>query len=162
MESVIESSTELKNWQEIIAAAPEQQTQFLKSFFEASALMPEGPRRLALEKFAEFTSLLNKDQYRAVLTSGLKAWLRMKLDDSRKVVNSFQAVIDAGTGTAAWRRVLISQSISRELSNEEQHQLHELFPESEPEPAATRLKESSTTAPSSTKPKSWLARLFGK
>lgn len=134
------TNTTPDNLKQILHADPADQAILLQQFFESLETLPEDTRRSALKEFIELADALPAIEYRAVLSSELHAWLNMVPGAAKLVGNSFQALMDMGTGGSAWRRVVASQSISRELSTEQQHRLHELFPESEPEPIAVRLQ----------------------
>ena len=134
------TNTTPDNLKRILHSNPADQAILVQRFFESSGTLPEDTRRLALKEFIELADALPTIEYRAALSSELHAWLNMVPDAAKLVGNSFQAVMDKGTGGSAWRRVVASQSISRDLSTEQQHRLHELFPESEPEPIAVRLQ----------------------
>lgn len=137
----ITANTTSHNLKQILHSNPPDQAKLLQQFFQSLETLPEDARCSAIKGFIEFADALPTDEYRAVFSSELHAWLNMVPDAAKLVGNSFQGMMDKGEGGSAWHRVVVSQSLSREISTEEQHRLHELFPESEPEPIAVRLQK---------------------
>ena len=121
------------NWKQTIEVSAADQPKVLQQFFESLEQLNKEAQFDALKRHIELVDSLPAVEYRSIIASELHAWLGMVPNVAKNIRDSFQEALDQSPGSLAWRRVVVSQAISRELSVDDQHRLHELFPESEPE-----------------------------
>jgi hypothetical protein len=117
-------------WRRLAEVSESERAEQMRArYTELASLDDEQERsnRLLAMMHAEYA--LPDDQLRAFTLGRLRTFMGMDSEAVGRIVHSLDTVMRQMPGTAAMRRVALVQTLTREFTPEEQHQLREMMPQ---------------------------------
>lgn len=115
-------------WGGLAAASEDERRRQIQERYTELAAVPEDERHRRLRAMAEAEYALPDDDLRSFTISRLRALLSIDPDAARTITASNDAVMKRMPGTTAMRRISLIQTMAKDFTPDEQHQLRELIP----------------------------------
>jgi hypothetical protein len=137
-------------WGGLAAASEDERQRQIQQRYTELAAMPEDERHRRLRAMAEAEYALPDVELRSFTISRLRALLSIDPDAARTITTSNDAVMKRMPGTTAMRRISLIQTLARDFTPDEQHQLRELIPGVFGDQAIGATATAATVSPSAT------------
>jgi hypothetical protein len=117
-----------QTWSRLVAAPEDERQTEMQARYTEVASLPEDERNRRLRAMAEAEYALPDAELRSFTVSRLRALLSIDPDAARTITTTNDTVMKQMPGGVAMRRVSLIQTLAREFTPDEQHQLRERIP----------------------------------
>lgn len=117
------------DWQDLAAQPADKRETNLRAFYTELGALPEATRIARLRDMVAVTHTLPDEAFWALTESRLRVWLQLDQETAVIAACSYDAVMREVPANAAMRRVAVVQTLLRDFSDAEQHQLSQLNPD---------------------------------